>query len=41
MKARGRCGYVINIPCNWNIDGRCGADTKPCEIILLTTSDKK
>jgi hypothetical protein len=29
-RARGRCGRVVELPCNWIKDGRCGDDTKVC-----------
>jgi hypothetical protein len=31
-------GLRIVIPCNWNVQGRCGADTKYCEIVNMVAS---
>jgi len=34
MKARCRNGFVVRIPCNWNVNGRCGDDSKPCRLLF-------
>jgi hypothetical protein len=38
LKAKGRCGNKIDVPCNWNVQGRCGVDTKPCSISFYVSS---
>ncbi len=35
MKALCSCGFIVEIPCNWNINGRYGANTEKCAIIKI------
>lgn len=28
-----RGGFRVELPCNWVVEGRCGADSKPCMIL--------
>lgn len=41
MKARCRKGHLIIVPCNWNIQGRCGDDSYSCNLVSFTVSDIK
>jgi hypothetical protein len=33
IRAMCRKGHKIMVPCNWNINGVCGADVKPCILV--------
>jgi hypothetical protein len=41
VRMMGRCGVIVEVPCNWNVKGRCGEDSKPCRLEEITTSNKK
>lgn len=45
QKYKGDCRqkHTIHIPCNWNINGMCGIDTKKCLIknIRKETKDQE
>jgi hypothetical protein len=32
VKVECRRSYGIELPCNWVVNGFCGADAQPCEI---------
>lgn len=35
IKVLCRLSHVMNAPCNWVVQGRCGEDSKPCRIIKV------
>ena len=40
----GNCrrGYQMDLPCNWvNLEGRCGADTRPCQVTVTNSRQVK
>lgn len=39
MKAICRKGHTIDVPCNWNVQGRCGDDSFPCGLVSFEAMD--
>jgi len=37
--AKCRRGFTVQIPCNWNVKGNCGADTHSCNLIEIVAVD--
>ena len=35
IKGLCRLNKVIELPCNWNREGKCGADSKDCIILQV------
>lgn len=33
-----RLGHIVEVPCNWVVNGWCGEDSHPCVILKLIES---